>query len=476
MVLSNLNSEVVKLKALLLDWIGKMESAVKEAEVLAAGEAQRAGEIEKSLKAELAALKAQVSEKEELLRIRESALKGFEEGFNAKTQDLEGKLREKGELLEVRDGEIKDLKSKVDMLVNLITRVESTAKEAEALAASETQRAEEIERSLKAELAALKAQAGNKEDLLCTVRELEESTAKIRDLENRLKEKERILDVREAEVKDLQSEVEMSRVRAAQMECIAKEGASEAQRVEELERSLRAEMAALKAQLKEREEQLQAKGSVGLEEDLAAKIHDLKDQLRDKEKLLEVREEEVKDLKSKVEMFGVRAAQMESMVKEAASESHQAEEIESSLKAELAALKAELSEKEELLQVKESASKELEEKLAGKIYDLEDQLVENKEVLELRESDVKHLQFKLALKADEADRDNTAEVEQRLAEGYSLVESESEEARRLQAQMTEEIEKLRAELKEKKIILAEKEREEWRSKKPGKFWKQMLIG
>jgi hypothetical protein len=453
-----------------------MESAVKEAEVLAAGEAQRVGEIEKSLKAELAALKAQASEKEELLRIRESALKGFEEGFNAKTQDLEGKLREKGELLEVRDGEIKDLKSKVDMLVNLITRVESTAKEAEALAAGETQRAEEIERSFKAELAALKAQAGNKEDLLRTVRELEESTAKIRDLENRLKEKERIPDVREAEVKDLQSEVEMSRVRAAQMECIAKEGASEAQRVEELERSLRAEMAALKAQLKEREEQLQAKGSVGLEEGLAAKIHDLKDQLRDKEKLLEVREEEVKDLKSKVEMFGVRAAQMESMVKEAASESHQAEEIERSFKAELDALKAQLSEKEELLQVKESASKELEEKLAGKIYDLEDQLVENKEVLELRESDVKHLQFKLALKADEADRDNTAEVEQRLAEGYSLVESESEEARRLQAQMTEEIEKLRAELKEKKIVLAEKEREEWRSKKPAKFWKQMLIG
>lgn len=86
---------------------------------------------------------------------------------------------------------------------DVITQMESFIKEAEALAAMEIRRIEEIKESLKTTVTRLAAQFKEKEEVLRArdkvARELEENfSAKVRDLEKRLTEKEALLESHKA--------------------------------------------------------------------------------------------------------------------------------------------------------------------------------------------------------------------------------------------------------------------------------------
>jgi hypothetical protein len=58
----------------------------------------------------------------------------------------------------------------------------------------------------------------------------------------------------------------------------------------------------------------------------------------------------------------------------------------------------------------------------------------------------------------------------------SLVQAKEEEIKQVQEKMSAEITKLRSELQEKKVTLASRERDAWRSNRRWKMWKQGLGG
>ncbi len=153
--------EVTELQARL----SRIESLIQQAAALALQQAQRADEVQKAFEATVAALEAQLREKESKANQEDSGLGGQDQGLATRIQDLENQLREKEGLLEIRDGEFKDLRSKLE--------------EAAALAAAETKRTQDVEQNFEVNIAALKTQLGEKEELLsqkgAALKEMEES-------------------------------------------------------------------------------------------------------------------------------------------------------------------------------------------------------------------------------------------------------------------------------------------------------------
>ncbi|MBI2988192.1 MAG: hypothetical protein HYY45_15610 [Deltaproteobacteria bacterium] len=149
--------------------LARIESLSREAAALALREARRADEIRKNFAATVAALEAQLQEKEGELRQRESGLGEQGKSLEARIGDLENQLREKEELLQIRNADLHDLKSKLE--------------EATTSAAAEAERAQEIQGRFEATVAALKAELGEKEVLLkqndIACKDMEESLARL---------------------------------------------------------------------------------------------------------------------------------------------------------------------------------------------------------------------------------------------------------------------------------------------------------
>lgn len=119
--------------------IAELEMAGQKAKGEAVSEAQRAEHLAQSSKAKVAALEGQLRETEEILRQKESIIKGLEQNLNAKTQEFQNQVRNKEELLAARDAEMNDLKSQLKVLTKGIEEMSSFFRQAEALAAIEGQ-------------------------------------------------------------------------------------------------------------------------------------------------------------------------------------------------------------------------------------------------------------------------------------------------------------------------------------------------
>jgi len=302
--------EVAKIKAILVDRISRVESCVKEGGVSAAMGSQQVQEIqemEERVEAERADLQAQLREKEEILHATGSDFEGLEENLSAKIHDLESQVREKEELLDLRDDELKVVKSKMDLLTNLVTRMEFVVKRAEAGAAGE---AEQGKGTLWAEAAALKAQLREKEEILHATGSdfegLQENlSAKIHDLESQAREKEELLDLRDAELKDLKSKMRTLNFSPASTITPTEEDPVTPKEAEEEQ----GETA--------RRSEVEQGGSRFLKESMAAEMQRLKAEIREKDVFLGAREMEVKMIKQSMEE---RVGELERIVKRQALE------------------------------------------------------------------------------------------------------------------------------------------------------------
>ena len=108
--------------------------------------------------------------------------------------------------------------------------------------------------------------------------------------------------------------------------------------------------------------------------------------------------------------------------------------------AELAELHEALREKEKLLQANEIARQEMASSQQAELRDMKSQLIEKDELLLRRQAELHSLKFRL----------------ENLSEQMSQIGKDKD-------RMISEIARLNAELKEKKLILAKQEREEWQS-------------
>lgn len=163
-----------------------------------------------------------------------------------------------------------------------IIQMESFMNEAAALASAEASRIDEIGESLEAEVARLETEIKEKDVLLrekdSALAELEgRLMAQIGDMEDQLAKKDELLQSRAAELKESRSKTQDTR--QAVLEAQLREGA----------RTLSQKEATLRE----------------LQESTAARIRDLEDQIGKKEQLLERREAEIADLRSKLEGLSV---------------------------------------------------------------------------------------------------------------------------------------------------------------------------
>jgi hypothetical protein len=157
--------------------------------------------------------------------------------------------------------------------------------QAAALALQQARRADEIQETFEATVAALEAQLREKESKANQEdsglgKQDQGLATRIQDLENQLREKEGLLEIRNGELLDLRSKLEEAAALAA----------AEAKRVQEIEQNFEASVAALKTQLGEKDEMLvqrdiafkdMEESLTGLEESLVNQIRILETQLEE---------------------------------------------------------------------------------------------------------------------------------------------------------------------------------------------------
>ena len=195
--------------------------------------------------------------------------------------------------------------------------------------------------------------------------------------------------------------------RIGRLKAAVKEGeavvSGEAQHTVQVIESLRENIAALEAKLKEVEESVRRKDSANqkMEENLNAKIHDLENDAKKKEEMLENRGGEVNNLKSKIDEQAEQVAQLESSFQKAkaeeANQAKRAEQLSESSRAKIAALEAQLKDTEEIVRKKDSAIKGLEQNLTAKIQNFESQVRNKEGLLASRNAEIDDLQSQLKL-------------------------------------------------------------------------------
>ena len=166
--------------------------------------------------------------------------------------------------------------------------------------------------------------------------------------------------------------------------------AGEVQQTRQVAESLKANIAALDAKLRETEDTVHRKdlASQEMEKSLTAEIHNLQSEIKKKDTILESRANEVNDLKSKIDVLVKRVTEwklaFQQAKAEAASEAERVGRATESFTAKITALEAQLGQTEETVRAKELAIKEQEQNLSAKIQDLENQVKTNEKLLTVK--------------------------------------------------------------------------------------------
>jgi chromosome segregation ATPase len=212
-----LNDQMEELERIVADRLGKLKAAVKEGEAVVAVELQDAGQVAESLKGQIGVLDAKLKETEESLERKDSASQKMEASLSAEIHNLQSVVKEKEKILETRDNEVNDLKAKMDVLLTRITDLESAIEQAKAEAASAAERAEQVTESFRARLTTAEAQLGQTQETVrakeLAIKEQEQNlSAKIQELENEVRNKEKLLTERDRQVNDLESQLQLKDV------------------------------------------------------------------------------------------------------------------------------------------------------------------------------------------------------------------------------------------------------------------------
>src|SRR5262245_40084383 len=169
----------------------------------------------------------------------------------------------------------------------------------------------------------------------------------------------------------------------------------------ETQQTLSEDFAMLERKLKDVEETARRKESVSqkTEERLTAENHALQNELHTAKETLSNRDNEIRDLKSNVDVLMKQLTESENAIKqakaEAATEANRTEQLTDSFNTKIAALEAQLSDVKEIVRSKESANAALDHELAMETQAFEDQLRNKEELLAGRDREINDLKSKL---------------------------------------------------------------------------------
>jgi chromosome segregation ATPase len=287
----SLNDAIQELEKIFVDGIGRLKAAVIDDQAAVASEAQHAEQVIESLKVNITVLDAKLKETEDTLQRKDIAGQKMEASLSNEIRDLQSVVKKKEEALESRDSEVNDLKSKVNVLTEQVTRLELAIQQAKAEAASEVQHAEQVIAGLKVNITVLEANLKETEDTVhkkdIANQKLEESlSGEIRDLQSVVKKKEEALESRDSEVNDLKSNKDVLAEQVTRLELAIQqakgETAGEAQYAEQVIAGLKAKIATLEAQLTQTEQNVGGTDgtSKGLDQDRDRQVIDLNAELK----------------------------------------------------------------------------------------------------------------------------------------------------------------------------------------------------
>lgn len=451
--------------------IHELEERIKERERLIG---VRATEV-RELRTKLDILTTEMTQKEARLKEAEAVAarevrqsKELKESLTAKLNDLETRSREKDKMLEVRGTEVRELRSKLDHVTNEMAQTESTLKEAAALATREAQEAKSAKESLMSRMDQLERQAKAKEELLEKREvELKDLRTRTQTLMNRITRMESLFKAAEALVASEGTEGGEVSARSAGPEPKGDGGQSpisNTQRAEPVsEQPSPAKVAPetvsplfFDRMVRVLTEAMGPMASLVVRDQIAAL--DESSEAFPKERLRELVDAVSKEVSD--ESLRLRFRQQ------------MAEEIKGGVGAKGAAVEPQFKPKEAGAPKVESVTKDAHEGLSSRIQSLEGQLRDREGLLKIREAELQNLKSKMASKADGGGAVHVEKVERSQAEVNSLIQAKEEEIRKLREQMSAEMERLKSELKQKKVLLAEMERNEWRAKGLKGIWRR----
>ena len=209
---SSLNDAMEAFEKLIVDRIGTLKTAVKEAEAFGTEETQHVDKAIDNLNGNIAVLDARIREMEDTARKKDLATQRKEENLVSKIHELQGELKKEAKASESRDTEIGDLKSKIESQAQQVIQLESAIKQIREEATADCERAGRVTQTLNMKNVALETQlrdieeAANKKDL--TMQELEEHfAAKIQILESERANRENLLAGRDTDINNLHSQI-----------------------------------------------------------------------------------------------------------------------------------------------------------------------------------------------------------------------------------------------------------------------------
>ena len=364
---------------------------------------ERSGDITSPNLEQHSELRDELRRKTDLLLEKDFTINELEQTFTGKVHALEIQLTTKEQLLKDHDKELKTVQQELN-------KARATRSQTENSLAEE----------LKKEKHALQLKDS-------AIKELEKNlTAKIRALDVQLNEKQNLLQSRSMELETLRADVNVLTKQLA-------DAASVKDRAEKL----------LQQELQREKEVLQSKDLAfkELRESATARIQALETQLNDKDKLMTEREKELGTLKLQLTRTGAAKNQVES------------------------SLADELRKEREALRAKDAAIKELEKDWRGKVHALESQMSEKQELLQIRSTELEALKSEVGLLtvrvADTALTKERGEkaLQQELKKKTELLQSKDRAFKELETNLSTRFQDLENQLSEKEASLKERNAE-----------------
>jgi chromosome segregation ATPase len=338
-------SEIIALR----EELARSEFARRQTETLATTQAE---EIRERFKAEVEALDAQLREKDNALK----SLVDRGRELELRIDDLRQQLAGKESLLESRDTEVTGLRTQAHDLLAQITHMEQAHEQA---------------------LEQQQVAAGQLE---------QNHRVQVHELQNQLTEKLTLLETRNKEVQALESKVTelVDRIDRSEV-ALDQAGATAASEIEQLRRESQEQLTARQAEIERKVEGLQDREAAlyAAEQNFKIEMDALRTEVAEKRFLLENRNEQLVRVKMEVDVLQDRIGYLESAAKQGELESlHEDKRAQEQSRPELARLWQKLSQKEKMLEQRQTAVNDLDQGFQAEINSLRSELAEKQALLE----------------------------------------------------------------------------------------------
>jgi len=365
----------------LADRIDRQELTTQQAQAFAASEAQGTQQLVNSLKAEMAGLQADLNEQRQRTPPTDSLIKGIEENLNPRIDQIGQHLAREQARGESVEAEFAKLKFDLQALVQQQEQAVSGTEQVRAWAIAEAESAAKLREGIDTALSALRTRLDERQDKDLAIAGIEAVLgAQIEELQNQVGQKLSSLEGCEDERTEWMKATDQSlscKMQALEERLNEKLGVLESGvgELEQVKSAMRAaaqrmaevESAAQRAQTVTVNDAPTAEQMKRLEETLVARIGELQRGQKVGGEVLESRERELCDLRVAIQDVSTRMGRLEFAA-------HQTDQIGDTLRGEIAALKTEVHEQQRKLGPTDSMIRGIEAALSAKIEGLQNQL------------------------------------------------------------------------------------------------------